>query len=118
MTEGILRRPAVRAGLELGDLRALRDDDDAEQLALAPSPVQVPDDVRQALRKLRNDDEVRSAGQAPSERNPSGVTAHDLHDHDAMVCRSGCVQAVEGLGYNADRGVEADAEFGHRGGVI
>ena len=61
VAEGVLLGVAALLAFELGDVRALGDDDDAEQLALAAAAVQVTDDVGERDLELRNDDEVRPA---------------------------------------------------------
>jgi hypothetical protein len=45
-------------------------------------------------------------------RDPSGVAAHDLDDHDALVALGGGVQPLERLGHHLDRGGEADRHLG------
>jgi hypothetical protein len=43
---------------ELGDVRALGDDDDAEKLALTAAAVEVGGDIGERDRELRDDDQV------------------------------------------------------------
>ena len=38
--------------------------------------------------------------------------SHDLRDNDAVVAVGGAVQAVDGLGGNAQRGIETDGRIG------
>ena len=75
-----------RLRFELGDVSAFGDDDDAEQLAVAATPVQVADHLLESHLEFRDHDEVSAAGKASDERDPSGVSTHDLDDHDAVVC--------------------------------
>ena len=46
------------------------------------------------------------------ERDPAGVPAHHLDDHDAVVRLGGRVQAVDRLGRDRDRGVEPERVVG------
>ena len=57
---------------------------------------------------LRDEDDVRAAGDAGVERDPAGVAAHHLQDHDAVVALGGGVQAVDGVRGHGHRGVEAE----------
>src|SRR5260370_42539239 len=57
--------------LELRDVGAFGDHDDAEELAFPAAPVEMPDDVPQRERELGNDDQVSSAGHPAEERHPS-----------------------------------------------
>ena len=43
------------------------------------------------------------------QRDPAGVAPHHLDDHDAAVGFGGRVQAIDRVGREADRGVEAEA---------
>ena len=70
--------PALRLG-------ALGDDDDRE---LAPRRVARVDrrrHLREVVRDLGDQDRVRVAGDAGVQRDPAGVAAHHLDDHDAAV---------------------------------
>ena len=48
--------------LELRDVSTFRDDDDAEELALATPAVKMADDVAEGQRELGDDDQVGAAG--------------------------------------------------------
>ena len=61
---------------------------------------------------LGDEDGVGAAGDAGVQRDPAGVAAHHLGDHHAMVRFRGGVQAIDGVGREADRGVEAEAVGG------
>src|SRR5690606_23721402 len=52
------------------------------------------------------------AGQSGVQGDPSGVTAHHLHDQDPHVGLGGGVQPVDGLGGDVDGGVEAEGVVG------
>ena len=109
--ERVLLRLAAQLALQLGNVCAFGDDDDAEELALAAAAVEVGDDVRQRDLVLRDDDQVGAACDSAHQSHPTRVAAHDLHHHHAMVRGGGCVQPIQRLGDDADRGVEADAEL-------
>ena len=51
-------------------------------------------------------------------RDPAGVAAHHLDDHDAVVRLRGGVQPVDRLGADRDRGVEAERVVGAREVVV
>ena len=59
-------------------------------------------------RDLRDQDDVGAAGDARVERDPAGVAAHHLDDHDPVVRFGGGVQAIDRVGGEAHRGVEAE----------
>ena len=75
-------------------MRALGDDDDAEKLAVAPSPVEVADHLLEGELELGDDDEVGAARKASHQGDPARVPAHHLDDHHAMVCGCCRVQPV------------------------
>ena len=53
-----------------------------------------------------------AAGEARVQRDPAGVAAHHLDDEHAVVRVGGGVEAVDRLGGDLDRGVEAEGEVG------
>ena len=57
---------------------------------------------------LRDEDDVRAAGDARVQRQPAYLVAHDLHDEDAPVGGGGGVDAVDGLGSHVHRALEAE----------
>src|SRR5690606_18417936 len=61
---------------------------------------------------LGDEDDVGAAGQSGVQGDPSGVTAHHLHDQDPHVGLGGGVQPVDGLGGDVDGGVEAEGVVG------
>jgi hypothetical protein len=62
----------------------------------------------QAIRDLRDQDGISAAGDSGVQCNPSRIPSHDFHDHDAMVCLRRRVQPVDGIGRDADGGVESE----------
>ena len=66
----------------------------------------------QIERNLRNQNDVRAAGDAGVQRNPSGVAAHHFDHHDAMVRFGRGVQPIDGVGREVHRGVEPEAADG------
>ena len=105
---GDRRRPFRTTTAAAHRLRALGDHDDAEAGAIGVPCLDAFGDLRQIERNLRNQDDVGAAGDAGIEGNPARVAAHDLDDHDAVVRFGGRVQPVDGVGREADRGVEAE----------
>ena len=107
----ILLRLAAELAVELGYASPLRNDDDAEQLAFAAPAIKVRDHIGKRQLELRDDDQVGAARHPAEQCHPPRVAAHYLDDHDAVMRRSSRVQAVERLGHDANRRVEADAEL-------
>src|SRR5699024_11776197 len=68
--------------------------------------------------ELRQQDVVSATGHARMQRNPAGVTAHNLNDHDALVGFRSGVQTVDGLGGHGDGGVEAEGVIHAIDGVV
>src|SRR5258708_14846494 len=85
VAERIFRSLPLRVFLELWNVRTLGDDDDAEQLALASPAVEVSDHLGKGYLELGDDDQVGAARNAALQRHPSGVSAHHLNDHHAVV---------------------------------
>ncbi len=84
-----------------------------DQAEMLPLPAPLPDLGRDGLdpvRDLGDQDDVAAAGHAGVERDPARPPAHDLDDHDPVVGLGRRVQAVDGLGGDADRGVEAERD--------
>ena len=75
-------------------------------------------DLVDVERALRDEDDVRAAGQAAVQRDPSGVAAHDLADQRAVVALGRGVEPVDGLGGDADGGVEAEGVVGRAEVVV
>ena len=63
-------------------------------------------------RNLRDQDRVGAAGHAGVQRDPPGVAAHHLDDHDALVRFGRRVQAIDRVGREVDGGVEPEAVRG------
>jgi hypothetical protein len=61
---------------------------------------------------LRDEDDAGAAGDAGVRGDPAGVAAHHLDDHDAVVARRGRPEAVERVGGEGHRGVEAEGDDG------
>ena len=107
----VARRLDQRQRPALG-IRALRDDDDAELGAPGVALAQPLRDDRDVERNLRDQNRVGAAGHAGVERDPAGVAAHHLDDHDAVVRLGGGVQPIDGVGREVDGGVEAETVGG------
>src|SRR5258708_37763870 len=85
VAEGVLLALAGGLRFQLRDLRAFRDDDDAEQLAFSPASVQVCDDLVQADLELGDEDQARAARKTAHQPHPTGLATHDLPHHHAMA---------------------------------
>ena len=113
-------RVAVDRGLRLEavDLGGLgHDDEDVEVPERAPALHRARDVVARHP-DLGDEDEVRAAGETAERRDPAGVAAHGLDDDDAVVRARGRAQAIERVGDDRDRGIEADAEVRLREVVV
>jgi DNA-binding response OmpR family regulator len=91
---------------------ALGDHDDRVRHAAAVALVEVLDDPLDVVLDLGDQADVGAAGQRRGQADPSGVAAHDLDDHDALVALGGGVQPLERLGHHLDRGGEPDRHLG------
>ena len=85
-------RPIVR------QLVALADDDDREVLPARVALDELLAGVLHGDRLLGDEDHVRAACDSAHDRDPAGVPAHDLDDHDAVVRLGGRVKPVDRLG--------------------
>ena len=65
-----------------------------------------------------DEDVVGGDGDPGEAGDPAGVAAHGLDDHDAAVALGGGPEAVDGLGHDVDRGVEAEGEVGDHQVVV
>src|SRR6185436_15524447 len=72
----------------------------------------------QRVFNLGYQNDVGPARNAGCQRDMSGVAAHDLQDHDAVMAGRRGLQAVEGLGCHRHRRVEADRTFRHADVVV
>jgi hypothetical protein len=98
--------------------RAFRDADDAEPFA-APRPVATGLENRfPPERYLGDQNDIGAAGDPGVEGQPSGVAPHHLGDHDPVVGAGGRVEAVEGVGRDADGRLEPERQFRARDVVV
>ena len=114
----IIARPAKGIGRigrrvsQVGHLRALGDNHEAEHLAGLVALDQVLADLGDGGRHFGNDDEVGAAGQSANQSHPARLAAHRLNDHHALVSGGRGVQVVEGVHDTRDGRVEADGVVG------
>jgi len=69
-------------------------------------------DLIEVERPLGDQDHVGAAGNAGVQRDPAGVAAHHLDDEDAVMALRGGVQAIDRLGRDLQRRVEAERDIG------
>ena len=100
------------------ELAALADDDDREVLAARVPAADLARDLVEVDRPLGDQDHVGAAGDAAVHRDPAGVPAHHLDDHDAVVRLGRRVEPVDRLGADRDGGVEAERVVGAREVVV
>ncbi len=84
-------------------------------LNLAPQAIAVAQPLRDdgdVEWNFGDQNRVGTARYAGVERDPSGVPAHHLDDHDAVVRLGGGVQPIDGVGREIDGGVEAETVGG------
>ena len=98
--------------------RALGDDDDREVRAALVAVRDAVADLVDVERLLGDEDDVGAAGEPGVRRDPARVPAHHLDDHHAVVALGGRVQAVDRVGRDLHRGVEAEREVGGREVVV
>jgi hypothetical protein len=63
-------------------------------------------------RDLGDEHHLGAAGEPGGQRDPAGVASHDLAEHDAIVALRGGVEAIQRLGRDLDRGLEAEGVIG------
>ena len=98
-------------GLLLGD-GALRHRQDGEGLALHLALFQHLADLVHIVGQLRNQDDVRTARDAGIQSQPADLVAHHLDNKDASVGGGGSVDAVDDVGGDVDRALEAKGHVG------
>ncbi len=62
-------------------------------------------------RDFRNEDDICAAGNTRTEGNPSGVASHRFNDNHAVMCRGGCLKAVDRFRGNCAGGVMAECNI-------
>src|SRR5437763_201527 len=87
--------PGADLALLAGRVRALRDHHDRRVPGLE-AVLHVGADLLDAERLLRDQDDVRAAGQARVQRDPADAAPHHLHDQRAVVALGRGVQPVDG----------------------
>ena len=75
-------------------------------------------DLLDRRRRPRDERSPSAPPAAPRSGDPAGVAAHHLDDHDPVVGLGGGVQAVDRLGHDLHRGVEAEGEVGDPPSVV
>ena len=107
----------VRAAVLAPDVPVLRGrplghDDDRERGAVGLAALEPLADLVEVERPLGHEDHVGAAGEAGVAGDPAGVAAHHLDDDHAVVRLRGRVQAVDRVGRDLHRGLEAEREVG------
>ena len=104
----------------IGALRrgALGDHDEGEQAAAPLAGAELGEHRLHAKRNLGDQDHVGAAGDPGRERDPPGVPAHHLEQHDAVVAFRRGVQAVERPGRRLECGGESERDLGRRDVVV
>src|SRR6266404_170991 len=95
----------------------LSDDDERIETARSVAFLYRSGDLVVIERDLRNQNNIRAAGDAAVESNPAGVSAHDFDDHHAFVACGSSVQSVERIHHFGDRGIETE-RHGRRFNVV
>ena len=108
----LLLARAAREPVPLGD------DDDGEVAACVVPPPDVVAGVFDRRRLLGQEDDVGAARDPARRRDPAGIPAHDLDDHDPVVGLGGRVQSVDRLRADLDGGIEADRHVRAREVVV
>src|SRR5260370_32313789 len=84
VAEGVLLALAGGLRFQLGDLRAFRDDDDAEQLAFSPASVQVGDTPAKPTPDPGIKIKSAAAANTALRPNPPAVPTHNSAHHTAL----------------------------------
>jgi hypothetical protein len=93
--------------------RSFRSDDDCGEMTAIGARLNRRNNPFVIERDFRNQDDVRSSGNAPVQGDPARVASHHLEHHDAFVACGSRVQTVERVHHGRYRGVEPE---GHGGG--
>jgi len=93
-------------------LDALGHHDNGKALAVGLAQGYVLADFVDGERDLGNQDDVGAAGDPCFEGDPTGVSPHDFHDHDAMVRFRCGVDFVDCVSRGYERGIETECDFG------
>ena len=101
-----------RLAADFGQLGAFSDHDDAVLLAVVVVVSENSADMIQIDGLLGNQHDMRSAGNARSQRDPAGVASHHFADDDAVVRLGGGVQSIDRFGGDHHRRIEAEADVG------
>ena len=109
------RRDREGAGLGQG---ALGDDDDGGVAALLVAPDDALAHLVDVEGLLGGQRDRGAAGEARPDRDVADVAAHHLDDEHAVVALRRRVQAVDGVGADLDRGLEAERHLGEADVVV
>src|SRR5450759_24189 len=107
---GIAARGRPADHLAVGQVRALRDHDDAELLAGLASLLDPPDDGLVGEIYLGDQDDVTAPGYARHQSYPTRVAPHHLEHHDPVVRLRRGVEPVEGVRCAVQRRVETEGD--------
>jgi hypothetical protein len=117
VAEGVDLAAGDREGALLGD-GTLGHDDDRREATFTVTLLELGRDLVDVERLFRDEDLGGAAGHAGVHRDPAGVAAHHLADEHAVVRLGGRVQAVDRVGRNLHRGVEAERDLSGREVVV
>jgi hypothetical protein len=87
-------------------------DDNGERLAHFIAFVYFFDHLINGVGYFGNQNNIRRTGNARMQRNPSRRTAHNLHDHDAVMAFGSRMQAAQVLDDYIDGGIETEGDIG------
>jgi hypothetical protein len=98
-------------GIMGGKLHAFGDDDDAEMLSAEFTGANGVTNSLKFKGDFGDEDDVSTASNPGMERDPTGVAAHELNEHDAMMAFGGGVEAIDGFGGDDESGVKTESDF-------
>ncbi len=87
--------------------------DNAEALAVAHALADGVGHGINVVGNFWNENHISAAGNPRTKRKPTGAVAHDFNDHNAVMAMGGAMEAVHGLGGDAQRRVVAEGHVGH-----
>src|SRR5690606_36960608 len=96
----------------------LGDNDQGEVSAGRFDALDLPGDVLELVRYLRDQDHVGTAGDAGVQRDMTRVPSHDLEDHHSIMAGCRWLQVIERVGSGSDGARIADRVFGYADVVV
>ena len=88
--------------------RALGHDDNRAELTGGFARFDRAGDFVVIERDLGNQNDIGAARDTAMQRDPTGVTSHDFHDHNALMTSCGGMKPIERIDDDIDSGIESE----------